>query len=217
VDRETGELTGRAVRKRMDAEGPRAAPGKSDDDLMRDFQGGCVASFEELVSRYRGALVGFLRAIGAGSQAEDLAQEAFIRVYEHHRDYIPMGTFRPWLYRIARNLLYDSLRERVPVMLDLEVPMILVRDWREETQLASMERKEEESETWRRIEEVRERLPESTREVLFLRYSQGLTVPEIAEVTGLALGTVKSRIHYALKRLKKRVTGKKTRVKRGRR
>jgi RNA polymerase sigma-70 factor (ECF subfamily) len=185
----------------------------SDDELMKRFQNGEVEGFEVLVERYRPCLARFLLTLGAGvSNVDDLVQDTFMRVYEHYRDYIPMGTFRPWIYRIARNLHYDKMRERVPVPMDLDMPIVLLKDWRGSTQLAALEKRETESERWRRIRAACDGLPETMREALYLRYELELTIREIAEIQDCPEGSVKSKLHYAVKRLQDRVAGDKIKL-----
>ena len=85
---------------------------RTDVQLMLDVKSGDEASFELLLHRYRSPLVNFLyRMVRNREQAEDLAQEVFIRVYRARAEYVPSAKFTTWLFRIATNLALNSLRD----------------------------------------------------------------------------------------------------------
>jgi RNA polymerase sigma-70 factor, ECF subfamily len=99
---------------------------RSDVQLMLDVKAGDEQSFELLLQRYRNPLVNFLyRMVRNQEQAEDLAQEAFIRVYRARSDYVPSAKFTTWLFRIATNLALNSIRDtrhqRMEISLDAPV------------------------------------------------------------------------------------------------
>ena len=84
-----------------------------DDQLMVRIQAGDSSAFNELVERYQGPLIGFFfRNVRDRQLCEDLSQETLLRVYNQSWDYLPSGRFRGWIYRIARNLLIDSVRRQ---------------------------------------------------------------------------------------------------------
>ena len=172
----------------------------SDDDLMRAYQAGDVDAFEELVRRYRTRLTAFAaQRLGDRGLAEDFVQETFLRVWQGAGDYIPMGRFRAWLYTIARNLCTNSLAgARRHLGLTPDAPMIL---WTWELEKPAEEGVEAE-ELHQRLEQAAATLPEKQRRAVMLRYYHGLSMGEIAEVEGCPAGTVKSRLHHALKRLR---------------
>src|SRR6201997_5313088 len=104
---------------------------RSDVQLMLDVKGGDEQSFTLLLHRYRSPLVNFLyRMVRNREQAEDLAQEVFLRVYRAREDYVPSAKFTTWLFRIATNLALNSVRDNryqkmeisidAPVTLDAE-------------------------------------------------------------------------------------------------
>src|SRR5262249_47976719 len=104
---------------------------RSDVQLMLDVKAGDTTSFELLLQRYRSPLVNFLyRMVRDREQAEDLAQEVFLRVYRAREDYVPSAKFTTWLFRIATNLALNSVRDNryhkletsidAPVMVDAE-------------------------------------------------------------------------------------------------
>ena len=85
---------------------------RTDVQLMLDVKAGDEASFELLLQRYRTPLVNFLyRMVRNREQAEDLAQEVFLRVYRAREDYVPSAKFTTWLFRIATNLALNSVRD----------------------------------------------------------------------------------------------------------
>ncbi len=99
---------------------------RSDVQLMLDVKAGDEQSFALLLQRYRSPLVNFLyRMVRNREQAEDLAQEVFIRVYRAREDYVPSAKFTTWLFRIATNLALNSLRDtrhqRMEISLDAPV------------------------------------------------------------------------------------------------
>src|SRR3989442_5422590 len=99
---------------------------RSDVQLMLDVKAGDEQSFGLLLHRYRSPLVNFLyRMVRNREQAEDLAQEVFLRVYRAREEYVPSAKFTTWLFRIATNLALNSLRDnryqRMEISLDAPV------------------------------------------------------------------------------------------------
>src|SRR5580700_2444122 len=99
---------------------------RSDVQLMLDVKAGDEQSFELLLHRYRSPLVNFLyRMVRNREQAEDLAQEVFVRVYRARGDYVPTAKFTTWLFRIATNLALNSVRDnrhqRMEISLDAPI------------------------------------------------------------------------------------------------
>src|SRR3982074_3554456 len=99
---------------------------RTDVQLMLDVKAGDEQSFALLLQRYRSPLVNFLyRMVRNREQAEDLAQEVFLRVYRARADYVPSAKFTTWLFRIATNLALNSMRDnryrRMEVSLDAPV------------------------------------------------------------------------------------------------
>src|ERR1700758_1148282 len=101
---------------------------RSDVQLMLDVKAGDEQSFELLLQRYRRPLVNFLyRMVRVREEAEDLAQEVFVRVYKARKDYVPSAKFTTWLFRIATNLALnwerDTRYQRKQVSLDAPEPV----------------------------------------------------------------------------------------------
>jgi len=179
--------------------------GTSDIDLMLSLKKGDKRAMSALVERYEKPLVNFLfRMIGNVDEAEDLFQEAFLRVLRAARNYEPKAAFSTWLYTIARNLCLDRLKKiRGLPMVSLEgrpddeaqirdaLPA-RIRDPAEAAATAEMTRV---------VRGALMKLPPKKREVLVLRIYQGLPYGEIARVVNAPLGTVKYRIHDAMKSL----------------
>lgn len=143
--------------------------------------------------------------VGNYETALDLSQEVFIKVYGSLDRYNPDFKFSTWIYKIASNTAIDYLRKQsVPV-----TSLYSVSGDDEEFELPipsknpSPERVLEHSERSAQIEEVISKLPPRYRELIVLRHVSELSYDEIAEVTGLPLGTVKNRIFRAREAMRK--------------
>lgn len=148
----------------------------------------------ELVRRYQDPLLGYLaKFLGDPRLAEDLAQEAFMRVYAKSATYRPGPKFTTWLYTIATNLARDTHKyaRRHPAG-PLASSALDVRSSEPDPESAALRREREE-----RVRRALDALPEETREVLLLRDVQGLSYEEIAQVQGTPVGTAKSRVSRA--------------------
>ena len=157
-------------------------------------------SFEELVRRYQRPIVSYVyRMTGDYEAGLDLTQEVFIKVYNSLARYRPEYKFSTWIYRIAHNTAIDHLRRQSTREHELTAPAAdggtyerpIASDSPDPEQLS--ERAERRAE----IEDVVQNLPPSYRELIVLRHAHDLSYDEIAEVTGLPLGTVKNRIFRA--------------------
>ncbi len=134
------------------------------------------------------------RMCGDANLAEDAAQEAFIRAWQHLPNYRPRSPFRNWLYRIATNAARDALRrERETVDVD-QVPLVALDAGPEETV--------ERTERGERVRQAVLALPTASRTVLVLREYEGLSYREIADTLSIPIGTVMSRLNYARKQLR---------------
>lgn len=177
--------------------------GASDCDLVAKAIAGREDGFEELVRRYQRPLVAYVyRMVGDYDAALDLTQEVFIKVYASLTRYRPEYKFSTWAYRIAHNAAIDHLRRYGNGRLeDLERGGGDNGAGSYEKPFASAaptpEQQSERAERRAEIEEVVENLPPSYRELIVLRHAHDMSYDEIAEVTGLPLGTVKNRIFRA--------------------
>lgn len=189
---------------------PTATP-LSDEELMRATADGDMAAFETLVKRHQAPLLRFFVRMGADhALAEDCAQEVLVRVYRARERYEPRARFTTWLYRIGRNFWIDHVRARQvqPRALSLDAPVAgaeetLLRDAVPQAgdALAGRELAEE-------IERAVAALPEEQRLVLVLGLVQALPYAEVSEILDIPVGTVKSRMHTAVGKLREALDGR---------
>jgi RNA polymerase sigma-70 factor (ECF subfamily) len=160
-------------------------------------------AFQELVLRYRARLVGFVgRMIGDRERAEDLVQEAFIRVHRHLHRFDPTRKFSTWIYAIASNLARNELRNRSRSPLVYGESLRLGADVDPRPlQFADQRTRPDEMYANRHLREMVDRtvagLAPHHREVFVLRELEGRSYEEIASLTRCNLGTVKSRLNRA--------------------
>ena len=174
-----------------------------DSGLVAEFLAGEKRAFGELVERYQDRLISFVyRTIGDRDRAEDLVQETFVRVYRHLHRFDQSRKFSTWIYTIAGNLAKNELRNRSrnPLVLFQAIKKNWDADhrpleWEDNTYRPDdLFRKRDLQET---VEWAVAQLPEHHRIVFVLREMQGKTYEEIADITGVNLGTVKSRLNRA--------------------
>lgn len=167
-----------------------------DEELMLAYGRGDAVAFETLYKRHRGALFRFiLHATKQRAAAEELFQEAWIRVIEARSRYAPQARFTTWLYTIAHNLLVDHWRRKGLTLVELN----------EELGVASPHnpaKQAEAREALGRFLHALEALPAAQREAFLLHEEAGLTVAEIAAATGSNEEAAKSRLRYAMAKLK---------------
>lgn len=182
----------------------------SNYDLILKCQAGLRpdrSAFAELVRRYQSHIDRVLYHLAPDwTDRADLAQEVWIRVYRHIKRLQDPSKFRSWLSRIATNLFYDELRKRKRMRppLSLDAPRSL-DDGEMNWEIASPDPGPEENlttaEFYEQLHGAIADLPEAFRTTIVLREIQGMAYEEIAEITGVSLGTVKSRIARARQRL----------------
>ena len=177
----------------------------TDEQLLGDFVKGDEGAYAQLVSRYQQELFGFLqRYIGDAAVADDLFQETFIQVFRSAAGFDTSRRLRPWIFTIAANKVRDYLRanqRRATYSLDSagagntqQVTLLDVMESSEQSVPDSLMQAED-AQTVRKIVS---QLPSAYREVLLLSYFQRFAYKQIAEMLGIPLGTVKSRLHAAL-------------------
>jgi RNA polymerase sigma-70 factor, ECF subfamily len=174
-------------------------PGLTDGELISIAIGGRADGFEELVRRYQRPITGYVfRMLGDYESSLDVTQEVFIKVYNSLCKYSPEYKFSTWLYRIAHNAAIDHMRRNSINAQSLEAENA---DGSYQIQIESSRpspEQDHERTEWRaEIEAVVKCLPPAYRDLILLRHSQDLSYDEIAEVTGLPLGTVKNRLFRA--------------------
>lgn len=148
------------------------------------------------------------RMLGNRHEAEDIAQEAFIRAYINIQSYNINLKFSTWLYRITTNLCIDRIRKKKPdYYLDAEIVgtegLTMYSQIPDKTPLP--EDDVESLELQDMIQREISRLPEKYRSVIVLKYIEELSLNEISEILNLPLGTVKTRIHRGREALRKQL------------
>ena len=180
-----------------------AFSGLDDAKVVQAFLDGDSRAFTELVLRYQTRLLNFIyRTIGDRERAEDLVQEAFVRVYRHLHRFDQTRKFSTWIYTIASNLAKNELRNRSrnPLVLFQTIRKQWEADHRP-LQFEDTSARPDDLFHKRHLRELVEwsvsQLPEHHRVVFVLRELEGKSYEEIAEITRCNLGTVKSRLNRA--------------------
>lgn len=182
----------------------------SDEELLACFRRGEREAFGVLVRRYEAELYGYLRRyLGDRDLADDVFQNTFLQVFTKIQQYESGRPVRPWLYTIATNQAIDALRRngrRQAVSLDRErvepemgeVPQLTTLL---ESGVPGPLEQAQEEERRLLVRAGVDRLPDFLRQVVILAYYQGLKYKDIADIVGIPVGTVKSRLHTALAKL----------------
>jgi len=162
--------------------------------LMQQVGAGDEAAFASLVDRHQRPLLNFFARMGATTDGDDLVQETFVRLYRYRAQYRPAARFVTFLYHLARHVWADRGRK-------LGRQRRLVSAWEAECRHhhAAVPPCDGRSLD---IQAALDRLSPKLREVIVLNVYQGLRYQEVAEVLGIPLGTVKSRLNLALAALK---------------
>ena len=176
---------------------------KTDEELMLAYAGGDLLAFEMLYRRHRGTLYRFLmRTLRHRADADELFQDTWSRLIAARERYRPETKFTTFLLQIAHNLVVDRFRRLKPQASDEETEAVFRQlDAPESDQ---PERALTEFEQRRRLQIALEELPEEQRVTFLLRIESGLGLDEIGEITGAGRETVKSRLRYALARIRAR-------------
>src|SRR5262245_5732089 len=180
--------------------------GPADEELMLAYGGGDAGAFETLYRRHRGPLYRFLlRQVGEAAAAEELFQDVWMRVIDSRERYQPRARFTSWVFAIAHNRLMDHYRasgrarflaqeeseealDKLPSG-DLPPEALLDRKRSAERLLAALSR-----------------LPEAQREAFLLQQEGELSVEEIGAATGVSRETAKSRLRYAIAKLREELS-----------
>jgi RNA polymerase sigma-70 factor, ECF subfamily len=185
---------------------------ESDSELMLTFSAGDESAFSRLVERHRQNLVKFFFHLCNHSQelAEDLSQEVFVRLYLHKGGYQPSAKFTTYLYTIARHCWIDHLRRerRHSKVVSLDAMQEQDGGSLAESVAAPSETPSDLTDKKEFVDVVIEAidsLPEEHRVVFVLSEVRVLKYPEIARVLNIPVGTVKSRMHNAMKKLKEKL------------
>lgn len=181
----------------------RGNPAPEDLDLVQRALAGSQDAFRDLLVRYQRPVLSLIRRmVRSSSQAEDLAQEVFLKAFRALGSFDQSRKFSSWLFKIAHNTAIDQLRRKELVTVPLETPdrdqpdlVAVLPDVSAETPADRVERRDLAA----AIEGAIDGLKPLYREVVILRYQEGLTYEEIAEVADLPLGTVKTHLFRARK------------------
>ncbi|MFZ3590288.1 RNA polymerase sigma factor SigW [Bacillus sp. DJP31] len=176
---------------------------------IKQVKNGDQNAFSEIVELYKDKVYQLCyRMLGNSHEAEDIAQEAFIRAYINIESFHIDKKFSTWLYRIATNLAIDRIRKKKPdYYLDAEVTGTEGLTMYSQV-AADVPLPEEEVESLELQQSVQIqilRLPEKYRAVIVLKYIEELSLKEISEVLGLPISTIKTRIHRGREALRKQL------------
>ncbi len=182
----------------------------SDDaTLVRGCLKGEERAFTELLARYRGRVYGLaLRMLQNEADAQDVAQEAFVKAFHSLASFDTKKPFGAWISKITANLCIDHYRKRRLAVVSLDVPIegesgSRVREF-EDRRPGPVEHLEFQDER-QRLDALLDSLPDKYRTVVLLRHREDLSYDEIAEILGIPLGTVKARLHRAHNLLKRKL------------
>ena len=165
-----------------------------ENEIFKQIEQGNMEGLDELVGMYYPEIYRYCCWHTSNqANAEDAVQETFLKAVRYMDRYAHRGRFRAFLYRIAANTCIDMSRSKCEVPVEAEVlEAVPLVD-------ASFQETEDDTDFLRLVRQ----LPEEMSELVFLRYGQEMKLREIAEITGLPVRTVQSKLRYALKRLKK--------------
>lgn len=176
---------------------------RPDEDLIDDYIDGDHGALRLLIERYHDPLIAFLtRLMGNRTEAEDVFQDTFLQIHQSLDTFDQTRRFKPWLFTIAANKGRDALRKRkrrhavslsAPIdhdggelvdLMEISVPEIGTELQREEQSAM--------------VQTALDELPDRLREILLLAYFQKMSYAQVAEIFGIPIGTVKSRLHSAV-------------------
>jgi len=166
---------------------------------IKKAQQGDIGSYQRIYEAFAHKILNFIyRMVNSPQEAEDLTQETFIAVYQKIGTLKDSGKFEPWIFRIARNFVYQKYRTRVPPSIPIDEQD---EDGRVRIQLIDKRKNPDESFQSQELEEVVskviEGLPEKYKEVFVLSAVQNLSYEQVADIVGRSLASVKTDIHRA--------------------
>jgi len=168
-----------------------------------------MVAFEELVEIHQSAVIGTVaKMLGNPSEAEDIAQQVFLRIWKSAARYEPRAKFTTWMFTITRNLVFNEVRRRkrkpaVSIEEREEATHLVVED----TQTASPGENVLQRELERAVDDAIQALPEKQRIGVILRRYEEMPYEEIAKVLGLSVSAVKSLLFRARAQLKESLQG----------
>jgi len=177
----------------------------SDEDLMHAWQRGDASAFEVLYRRYRGSLYRFLvRQAGAEATGEELYQDVWMTLVRRRDHWTPTATLKTYLYRIAHSRLVDHYRStgRRSHPLDVSIDADGAPELADTCELSATDAGWTRSSTADAVRRCLDTLPPAQREAFLLKEESELGLGEIAAVTGAESETIKSRVRYAIAKLR---------------
>ena len=188
----------------LNEETQKCADNQRDVALMLRVKSGDIAAFEELVEIYQGPVIGTVgKMLGGYSDAEDIAQQVFVRVWKSAERYQPKAKFTTWLFTITRNLVFNETRRRrrkPTVSVDEreeESPQIV-----EDVQTVSPDQKVLQAELEASVNKAIRELPEKQRMAVVLRRYEEMPYDEIGRILSMSVPAVKSLLFRARTQLK---------------
>lgn len=181
-------------------------PDLSDAELLKAYREGQEWAFRELVDRYKNSLYAFLRRFLTQQElVEDVFQETFLQLFTSQDSFDPSRPLRPWLFTIAANKAKDALRK---IQRESSTSMGVIADAGEvsidevvnilKSYDTTPEEQASKDETARRVRQIIAEMPENLRGILILAYFEQFSYKHMAEILGIPIGTVKSRLHTAV-------------------
>lgn len=180
----------------------------SDEDLMLAFQAGDLLAFEQLYQRHRVRLYGFLRRqLGQAAAADDLYQDIWFNLVQSRQQYQVRAKFSTYLLTLAHNKLIDYYRKHQRDQLRLVAWDADLMDEPSCAECELPEQRYQQQQESERLQGCLAALPESQREVFLLKETAELSLAEMALSLNLGMETVKSRLRYALNKLRQCLAG----------
>jgi len=190
---------------------PNPGSGTLDPSLLREWikkaKKGDIGSYQRLYEVFARKVLNFIyRMVNSVEEAEDLTQETFVTVYRKLGSLKDDAKFEPWLFRIARNYVYQRYRSRTPATVPIEEPDDNDKGVKEPADTRkNPDEQFQAKELQDVVQEVINSLPEKYREVFVLSAIQQLSYNEIADIVGRSLPSVKTDIHRARLEVRKKV------------
>jgi len=183
----------------------------SDAELLQRYMQGDETAFREIVGRYRNGLYAFLKQfLNQPDLVEDVFQETFLQLFTSRASFDLSRPLRPWLFTIAANKAKDALRKAQRTSAVAIGTISDAQDMSFDEMLDTLSSDNavpfdevERNETAERVGAVIANMPESLREILSLAYFNKFSYKQMAEIIGIPIGTVKSRLHTAVARFAK--------------
>lgn len=172
-----------------------------DQEIVAQFRSGDRDAFAKLVQKYQSRVLTLAtRILDNRSEAEDVAQDIFVKVFQSLHEFRGASRFSTWLYRITVNHCLNYIRRRTRQQQTLVAAE--PEEWMQESPTSNPHRTLEQKERWALVQAKLQVLSPEYRTILLLRDFEGLSYEEIADVLQLESGTVKSRLHRARTELK---------------